>query len=147
MKFKFRYESLLSYTGHIKEKAAIEFARAQGMLRKIDENIDSYGNEILKTNNDLEKNMRGTISSNVIINYSEFINALEIKIEIQKIERLKAEQALFEKRKNLLEKSRQCKIFEKLKERDLKKWNFDQNQMELKEINEAAIIRHGKDFL
>lgn len=147
MKFKFRYESLLSYTGHIKEKAAIEFARAQGMLRKIDENIDSYGNEILKTNNDLEKNMRGTISSNVIINYSEFINALEIKIEIQKIERLKAEQSLFEKRKNLLEKSRQCKIFEKLKERDLKKWNFDQNQMELKEINEAAIIRHGKDFL
>ena len=147
MKFNFRYESLLSYRQHLKEKAAIEFARAQSILRKIDENITAYKDEIKKENNDLEKKMRETVSSNDIINHFEFIDALLIRIEIKKIERLKAEQVLSQKRKNLLEKSRQYKVFEKLKERDLEKWHHDQNQLELKEINEAAVIRHGKNFL
>ena len=147
MKFKFRYESLLSYRQHLKEKAAIEFARAQSILRKIDENITAYKDEIKKENNDLEKKMRETVSSNDIINHFEFIDALLIRIEIKKIERLKAEQVLSQKRKNLLEKSRQYEVFEKLRERDLEKWHHDQNQLELREINEAAVIRHGKDFL
>ena len=147
MKFKFRYESLLSYREHLKEKAAIEFARAQSALRKIDDQITAYNNEVTKANDDLENKMRKTMLSNDIINHSEFINALLVRIEMKKIERLKAEQEMFQKRKNLLEKSRQCKVFEKLKERDLEKWNHNQNQLELKEINEAAIIRHGKSFL
>ena len=147
MKFKFRYESLLSYRQHLKEKAAIEFARAQSILRKIDENITAYKDEITKENDDLEKKMRETVSSNDIINHFEFIDALLIRIEIKKIERLKAEQVLSQKRKNLLEKSRQYEVFEKLRERDLEKWHHDQNQLELREINEAAVIRHGKDFL
>ena len=147
MKFKFRYESLLSYREHLKEKAAIEFARAQGNLRKINEKISSYRDEIVKLNDDLEIKMRETMSSNDIINHSEFIDALLVRIEMKKIERLKAEEVLLEKRKNLLEKSRQCKVFEKLKERDLERWHHDQNQLELKEINEAAVIRYGKNFL
>jgi len=147
LKFKFRYESLLSYREHLKEKAAIEFARAQSAIKKIDDQITAYNDEITKSNDDLEKNMRNTMSSNDIINYSEFINALLIRIEMKKIERLKAEQEMFQKRKNLLEKSRQCKVFEKLKEKDLEKWHHNQNQLELKEINEAAVIRHGKSFL
>ena len=147
MKFKFRYESLLSYREHLKEKAAIEFARAQSAVRKIDDQIIIYSDEITGANDDLEKNMRNTMSSNDIINYAEFINALLIRIEMKKIERLKAEQEMFQKRKNLLEKSRQCKVFEKLKERDLEKWHHNQNQLELKEINETAVIRHGKSFL
>ena len=147
MRFKFRYESLLSYRKHLKEKAAIEFARAQSVLKKIDEKILAYSEEITKANDDLEKEMRNTMSSNDIVNHSEFINALLIRVEIKKIERLKAEQVLFQKRKNLLEESRKCKVFEKLKERDLEKWHHDQNQLELKEINEAAVIRHGKNFL
>ncbi|MBN1905732.1 MAG: flagellar export protein FliJ [Deltaproteobacteria bacterium] len=147
MKFKFRYESLLSYRGHLKEKAAIEFARAQNRVREIDEKINGLNDEIAKANDDLEKRMRETMSSEDIINYSEFLNALLIQIEIKKMERIRAEQALIQKRKNLLEKTKEYKVFEKLKERDLEKWLHDQNQLELKEINEAAIIRHGKDFL
>jgi flagellar FliJ protein len=147
LKFKFRYESLLSYREHLKEKAAVEFARAQTTLRKIDDQIIVYSDEIAKANDDLEKNMRNTMSSNDIINHSEFINALLIRIEIKRIERLKAEQVMFQKRKNLLEKSREFKIFEKLKEKDLEKWHNEQNQLELREINETAVIRHGKSYL
>ena len=110
MKFRFRYESLLSYREHLKEKAAVEFAMAQSALKKIDKKILAYSDEITKANDDLEKKMRNTMSSNDIINHSEFINALLIRIELKKIERLKAEQVLFQKRKTLLEKSRECKV-------------------------------------
>jgi flagellar FliJ protein len=147
LKFKFRYESLLSYREHLKEKAAVEFARAQAVVKKIDNQITAYSEEVTKANDDLEKNMRNTMSSNDLLNYSEFINALLIRIEMKKIERLKAEQAVQQKRKELLEKTRQCKVFEKLKERDLEKWQHDQNQLELKDIHEAAVIRYGKNFL
>ena len=147
MKFKFRYESLLLYREHLKEKAAVEFARAKSTVIKIDEQITAYSDEVTKAYDDLENKMRNIISSNDIINHSEFINALLIRIEIKKIELLKAEQILVQKRKNLLEKSRQCKVFEKLKEKDLEKWHHDQNQLELKEINEAAVTRHGRTFL
>lgn len=138
---------MLSYRGHLKEKAAIEFARAQNRVREIDEKINGLNDEIAKANDDLEKRMRETMSSEDIINYSEFINALLIQVEIKKMERIRAEKALIQKRKNLLEKTKEYKVFEKLKERDLEKWLHDQNQLELKDINEAAIIRHGKDFL
>lgn len=147
MKFKFRYESLLSYRQHLKEKAAIEFAMAQREVRKIDEQIFAYSDEVTQVNDDLEKKMRNTMTSDDIINHSEFINALLIRIEIKKIERINAEQKMFKKRSILLEKSKQCKIFEKLKEKDLEKWRHEQNQLELKEINEAAVIRHGKSYL
>jgi flagellar protein FliJ len=147
LKFKFRYESLLFYREHLKEKAAIELARAQNRIREIDETIKAIREEIERSNDDMEKRMRETVSSNEVINHSEFINALLIKIEIKKMERIRAEQFLIQKRKDLLEKTRQYKVFEKLKERDLEKWHQDQNQLELKEINEAAIIRHGKSFL
>ena len=147
MKFKFRYESLFSYREHLKEKAAIELARAQNRVREIDETIKAIREEIERSNDTIEKRMRETVSSNEVINHSEFINALLIKVEIKKMERIRAEQFLIQKRKNLLEKTRQYKVFEKLKERDLEKWHQDQNQLELKEINEAAIIRHGKSFL
>ncbi len=147
MKFNFRYESLLNYRKYLREKAAVELSRAQGILNKIDEDISLYKDEITKTNDDLEKKMRAIISSNDLLNHSEFINALLIRTELKKIERLGAEQALINKRKNLLEKSKQYKVFEKLKERDLEKWHHDQNQLEIKEINETAVIRHGKSFL
>jgi flagellar protein FliJ len=147
LKFKFRYESLLSYREHLKEKAAIELARAQNRIREIDETIKTIKEELERSNDTIEKRMRETVSSNEVINHSEFINALLIKVEIKKMERIRAEQFLIQKRKNLLEKTRQYKVFEKLKERDLEKWHQDQNQLELKEINETALIRHGKSFL
>lgn len=147
MKYKYRYEAILSYKEHLKDKAAVEFAMAQGNVNRIRNLIAGFEKEISDTNDSMEKRMRDKISSNDILNYSEFITALQIKIEIQRIELLRAEQEVSEKRKNLLEKSRQCRIFEKLKEKDFKKWNTAINQLELKEINEAAIVRHGKDFL
>jgi len=147
VEYNFRYEALLSYRGHLKDKAAIELAMAQSTVKEIKNLINNYKEEIARSNDSLEKKMKNKISSNDIINYSEFINALQIKIEIQKVELVKAEQIVFEKRKNLLDKSRQCRIFEKLKEKDFKKWNINRNRLELKEINEAAIVRHGKNFL
>ncbi len=147
MKFKFRYESLLSYREYLKEKAAVEFARAQSVIRSIDEKIAEYSKEVIRSNDEMEKNMRNTVSSNEILNHSEFINALLIRIEMKKIERIQAENKLAVKRKDLLDRTRQCKVFEKLKEKDLEKWRHEQNQLELKVIDEAAVVRHGKSFL
>ncbi|NLA76116.1 MAG: flagellar export protein FliJ [Deltaproteobacteria bacterium] len=147
MKFKFRFESLLSYREHLKEKAAVEFARAQNRVREINQRINALNDEIAESSDGLEREMRETMRSDDIINWTEFINALLIQVEIKKMEKIRAEQLLIQKRKLLLEKTKQCKVFEKLKEKDREKWLYNQNQLELKEINEAAIIRHGKDFL
>jgi flagellar FliJ protein len=144
MAFKFRYETLLSYRGHLKEKAAIELSRAQRELKNSLNLMEEYRKSHLQTKNDLETGLRIKISSHLLINYSEYIAALDIKIEKQMVEIALLEKDVAKKLEDLQAKAKKHKVFERLKERDLKKWNQRQSLIEQKEISEVALLRHGK---
>ena len=144
MRFKFRYETLLSYQEHLKEKAAVELSKAQSKLRCSLDLMVEYRESQAQTNNDLEAGLRTKISSHLLINYSEYIAVLDMKIEKQMLEIALLEKAVAEKLENLQAKTKKYKVFERLKERDLKKWNQRQCLMEQKETSEVALLRHGK---
>ncbi len=147
MGFKFKYEALLKYREHLREKAEIALAAAQRELNKNRELMEEYKNAIIEANDNLGSNLRNKISSNYLLNHSSYISALKLKIEYQKVEIAKWEKIVAAKLKILLEKTRECNVFEKLKERDREKWQQNQNIMERKEMNEAALLRFGKEFL
>lgn len=147
MRFKFRYDSLLSYRGHLKEKAALELSQAQHKLRKGLDLMKEYRESHAQTSNDLEAGLRTKISSHLLSNYSEYLAALDLKIERQMIEIASLEKVVGEKLENLQIKTRQYKVFDRLRERDLKEWNQQQHLLEQKEISEVALIRHGKGSL
>ena len=147
MGFKFRYEALLSYKRHLKEKAEIELALAQRRLAQCRELLAAYHKTLERTNRAFAESMKKKISSGELKTYSDYILAIELKIENQKRETAESEGVVKEKRGVLLEKTKQYKVFEKLKERDYQKWIQQQNLMEQKDLNETTLIRYGKEFL
>ncbi|MBN1847721.1 MAG: flagellar export protein FliJ [Deltaproteobacteria bacterium] len=144
MGFKFRYETLLSYRQHLKEKAVIDFAQAQQQLRDCRNGLEALNHKRFAMMSLMESDLKEKLSSNELKNYSHFMNALEDQIISHEEEIARWEKIVQEKMAILLEKSKQHKVIEKLKEKDLAKWTRHQNLLEQKAMNETAIIRYGK---
>ena len=147
MGFRFRYESLCSYRRHMKEKAEIDLAVAQKRLRQCRELSNSYGESLIKAKNELVTDLKAGIPTYMLKNYSDYISDLNIRIELQKTEIVNAEAVVKEKLRTLRAKTKDYEILERLKEKDQKKWNYEQHQTDLKLINETAILRFGKDYI
>jgi flagellar FliJ protein len=147
MVYKFRFEALLSYRKHLKEMAEVELSLEQHRLKKNRDLLNGIREDLLETNKDLAIELKSSLPSQLIRNYSEYISAQELRITLQELEILKSTEKVDEKREALLEKTKQFKIIEKLKEKDIKKWKHQQLLMEQQEISETAIIRYGKEFL
>jgi flagellar protein FliJ len=145
--FKFRYEALLGYRGHQKEKAEIEYSQARQQLRRHQDILADYLETLEITRNDLANALRGKTDSLTIKNYSQYIGALKIWIATKEGEITSARKVVAERLENLLNKTKRYKIIEKLKEKDYKKWKDKLNIMEQKEISERGVLRHGREFL
>ena len=147
MGFRFRYESLRSYRQHMKEKAELDLAVAQRRLRQCRELSNSYRESLIKAKNDLGTDLKAGMPAHMLKNYSDYISDLNIRIELQKTEIMNAEAVVKEKMRTLRAKIKEYEILVRLKEKDLKKWNYEQQQAELKLINETAVLRFGKDYI
>jgi flagellar protein FliJ len=147
MAFKFRYEALLGYRGHQKEKAELEYSLARQHLRQLQDILAGYRETLDSTRNELAHALRGKTDSITIKNYSQYLGALKIWITVKEAEIAEAEKLAAERLANLLNKTKEYKIMEKLKEKDYRKWKDKLNIMEQKEINERGVLRHGREFL
>ena len=147
MTFKYRHGTLLSYRQHLKEKAGIELSRARQQLVNAQESLGYYKETLQQANKYLESDLKNRISAHELKNHSDYITGLKGRIETQIQEVAEWEKVVSERLENLLEKSKHYRIIEKLKEKDFKEWSHQQRLLELKRMNEAAIIRHGKQFL
>ena len=147
MNFAFRYESLLSYKGHLKEKAETEFSIAQRRLRQCRQKLEEYQKDLNLVREAFAELLKQKVPSSLIKTYAGYIAATETRIQSQKAVITKAEQLVAEKLRVLLFKTKDYKVFEKLKERDFKEWNHQQHLMEQKERSEIALLRHGRGFL
>ena len=147
MGFKFRYEALLGYRKHLKEKAEIEYSQAKHQLKRLRDELTEYQVEMTAARNDLAKTLREKTDSYTMKNYSQYISSLKIWITMKQAEVAKSEILVSKKLENLLNKTKKFKIMEKLKEKDFQKWKNNLNVIEQKQLSEAAVLRHGREFL
>jgi flagellar protein FliJ len=145
--FKFRYEALLGYRQHLKEKAEIEYSQARQQLKRLRETLVEYQEDLDVTRNELARLLREKTDSMTIKNYSQYLGALKLWIAIKDAEIAKAEKLVAERLENLLNKTKKFKIIEKLKEKDFKKWEKKLNILEQKQLSEVGVLRHGREFL
>lgn len=144
MGFHFRYESLLNYRQHLKEKAEVDLSRARQRLRQSMETLEAYEEGLKQSREVLDQNLKNNLPSHELQNYSDYFISLEERIGLAEMEIIDHERTVRQKMQILLSKTKDFKVMEKLKEKDLKKWNHQQHLSELKRLNEIAIIRHGK---
>lgn len=148
MGFKFRYQSLLSYREHLKEKAEIEFGMAQGQLQKARQLLESYELRLYKARISLEQGLMSHImTSEDMATYSDYLNGMKRRIRAQKHEVSKRERIVSEKRKDLLERTKEYRIIEKLMERDHTTWKHRLSNAEQKRVDEMSVTRHEKRYL
>jgi len=145
--FKFRYEALLGYRQHLKEKAEIEYSQARQKLKHLKDTLSGYQDELDVTRNELARCLREKTDSITIKNYSGYIGTLKLWIAIKEAEIAKAEKLAAERLENLLDRTKKFKIIEKLKEKDFKKWEKKLNILEQKQLSEVGVLRHGREFL
>ena len=146
MGFKFRYEALLSYRGHIKEKAEIELSKAQQRLKDERDLLNQYQISLQQGKETFEKELQSGISSGEVKGHADYRSGLEDRIGDQGQRVVDCEKSVKEKIDELLIKTRDYKIIEKLKEKDFQKWKHQQLQIERKTMNEVAVTRHGRVF-
>ncbi len=147
MTFKYRHGTLLSYRQHLKEKAGIELSRARQQLINAQESLGYYKETLQQANKYLESDLKNRIYTYELKNHSDYITGLKDRIETQIQEVAEWEKVVSERLENLLKKSKDFRIIEKLKEKDFKEWNHQQRLLELKRMNEVAVIRYGRQFL
>ena len=146
MGFKFRYQSLLSYREHLKEKAEIEFGSAQRRLQEARQAMESYELRLHKARTALEQGLMSRLASEDMATYADYLNSMKRRITLQKQEIARKERVVSEKRKDLLERTKEYRIIEKLMDRDHAKWKYHLSKEEQKRVDEMSATRHGRDY-
>lgn len=147
MAFKFRYEALLSYRGHLKDRAEIEVSRCRQSLNEARKRLAFLKNEFHRSDAVLHEDLTKSITADELKMYSDYLTGLKEKIERQSFEVSQQEISLKKKREALLKRTKEYKVMEKLKEKDVKKWQENQSQLEQKRLNEMNILRHDRGYL
>jgi flagellar protein FliJ len=144
MGFKFRFETL-SRVRKIKEDMALqEFSRAQKKLQDLEALKADKLAQRMSTVLELMLKMEQGIPARDVRIYTTFITVLED--EVEQIDKLiaSAQKLLDEKREELLKAKQEHKAMERLREIDFERYQEQQSRLEMKFIDEIAIMRHGR---
>lgn len=147
MGFKFRYESLLKYRTHLKEKAEIEFGAAMRELQKVRQILRECEAGLEEARDSLGRGLSGRMLSGELAAYEEYLSGLRKKIAAHKHELARRQGVVETKRKALLDRTRKCRVIENLMEKDHQAWKREESLAEQKRIDEIAVARHGRCYL
>ncbi|MFP4037660.1 MAG: flagellar export protein FliJ [Desulfobacteraceae bacterium] len=144
MGFAFRFESLLSYRAHQKERAQIALARARKRLREAEDALAALDSERREVSEALAKVKHNPVESEILRSFVDYLGALETKIQAVENEVKSRAHEVQIALQEVLEKTRAHSIMEKLKEKDYEAWLSESRHREQKMQDETAVLRHGR---
>ncbi len=147
MGFKFKYEALLSYRRHKKEMAELDLARCLKKVREVEEGIRELTCLYYTTTTTMGSLMKSGLDGKDLQSYGEFLASLSFKIQEKEEERRRYEREAEEKRSFLIERHKELKILEMLKEKHRRRWLMEQERREQKQLGELIMLRYRRDYL
>ena len=143
-KFNFRLDKNLNIARQIEDEARIQH---HNFVRERDQLAEQLA--ILKQRLQILmhsiRNIEGDVQE--IILYKDYISVIRTAIQKKEEELDQAEVLLEKSRLNLLEKSRETKTLEKLKEHEWEEYILENNRIEQKNIDEVAVNSHFRKNL
>ena len=137
-RFRFRFESVLRFREIIEERKKRYFGIALNHLTHEEKRFSQIKNSIIRHEKLREQSGKGKISAHDLKNKFNFAQQLDKKHETQKKHVEKAEEALEEKRNEVVESTKQKKIFERLKEHEYKQYEHEVRKEEQTLIDELS---------
>jgi flagellar FliJ protein len=147
MSFRFRFETLLSYRNHLKDQAEIEFAKANRHLKLARESLVDAQERLSGAHESLDRDLAAKMASYQLRNHVEYIDGLKSRARTLELEVARWEQVVRKRLQELLAKSKQHQVMQKLKGRGHQKWHRQQGLAEQKRLDELSVVRHGRTFL
>jgi len=144
--YSFRYQPVLNYRERRKEQAEIALAKARERLGEARRLLEEYRRKLYETTRDFESRLKTGMSADEIQNHREYLETLGRRIESQEEEVFRLEKVVRRKMHEVLQRSREYRIMEKLRDKDFDAWRRKQFQEEQKWMNEVAVTRHGREF-
>ena len=143
MKYKFRFEKILEIKEKLEESKKMEISEINNTIDNIKFQIEEL-NKIKETKNcKIKENMNEGTSINEIKLMNEFINLINIKIK-KLLEDLKVAQNKLDVKKNeYIQIMREKKTFEKIKEKDIVKFNEKVKKEEEKFVDQIVTFKHS----
>lgn len=142
--FHFKLEKVLDYRGQLEEQAKAELAAAQSAY---DAQAAVVNDLRTKQAAHLAKEMESQKNPNDMWLWRQYKEALEQDINQAEYRLSELELNLHRKRQVAVERSRERKLLEKLKETQAKKYHAEESAREEKENDEMATIRYeSQDF-
>ena len=136
----------MTYRGHRKERAEVALGKARQRLRRAVETLVGLRNRRREAGEELEAFLKQKPSADLLRNHVDFLFSLKGQIQGQKKEISAREKVVRERLNEVLARTREYRIIEKLKERDYKTWLQEQRRQEQKVLDEIAVVRHGRTF-
>lgn len=137
--FKFKLEKVLDYRGQLEEQAKSALAKAQEAFDRQQTLVDDLTDRMAAH---MRKEGESMKSSNDMWLWRQYKQALEQDIQREQMRLSELELNLHRQRQIAIERSREKKLLEKLKEQQAKKYYAEESAREEKENDEMATLRH-----
>lgn len=139
MKYAFKFDKILSLKEREKEEALLAYQDSIGKFEKVVKKLYELLRQKEKLQTTRSEKLKQGTPVNEIRFYEEYLESLEKKIEKQQIMVNNARNRMQHLQKQLMEKNIEVKKFEKLREKDARKF-FDQLRAEEnKRMDDAAL--------
>ncbi|NPA94641.1 MAG: hypothetical protein GXO58_04360 [Thermodesulfobacteria bacterium] len=145
MKFKFRLEALLRVRQRLEEVAEMEFAKALGNLKSLEEELKMQKEKLKKEEERLRDGMEEGIMSSDFNFRCQLISHMEQKCREldQRLKQAKVE--LAQARGQLRQRHMDTELVSGLKDRDLKRYLKEVDAELQKELDELVSLSHARD--
>jgi len=139
-KFKYRLEALLKVKEHLERERQKDHGEAVRKVMRQRDQLTDIEKKRLTTYDEQRDVLIGKMSVAEMLVYSRYLMKLKRDQLVGKQLLQALDHEAEEKRIKLVEASREKKVFEKLKERQQKKFNKEVHRLETKEDDETAVV-------
>ncbi|RQD55701.1 MAG: flagellar export protein FliJ [Desulfonatronovibrio sp. MSAO_Bac4] len=137
--FNFNLQKILDFRTSLEEKSQQEFSRARKKYQEQTYILDNIKYEIDQAKKEIKD--KKNITQGDIWLWDKYIERLNFDLKRAELRLRELARELSLKRQNLLEKSKDKKIIEKLKVNQKLKFDYEQEKEEQKEFDEMAVVR------
>ena len=145
MAFKFKFDALQRHRKTLRDLAQRDFADAQAEASKQMQYIESLFVQIDKAN-EKSVEIRNSVPVDLeqLKGIEEFINLQNIKIEMEREKARELLSIMEEKQEILVEKAKEYKVVELLREKEHKKYLDKVKMIEAKEMDDMNLMRSSR---
>ncbi len=143
-RFAFRLQSVLDFRHQVEVRAKVAFGEAEGARFKEEATLRGLHEDEARTVEHLEVIQgEGILDMGNLQLGLRFLDVLKVQVDrqVQVVDR--ARTRVDARRQELVEAMKSRKALEKLKEKQLAEYRRVEQQRELKQVDEMAVMRHG----